>query len=65
LTEIIVADDRSIIDGGVCRLLDDESGVTAIEYALVAGLIALAIAAVLPMIGAELVVPFQTIANNL
>jgi len=47
------------------RLARDEGGVTAIEYALIAMLIAMVIVAAVTMIGQRLVTPFGNIANNL
>ena len=47
------------------RLLKDESGVTAIEYGLIASVIIVAIAAVLLSVGGSLNNTFQNVANNL
>jgi pilus assembly protein Flp/PilA len=47
------------------RILADESGVTAIEYGLIASLIALVIAGVLNTVGGNLSSTFTTVANNL
>jgi pilus assembly protein Flp/PilA len=49
----------------VSRLIADDLGVTAIEYAVIAGLIALAIVTAITQIGTEITVPFSTIASNL
>jgi pilus assembly protein Flp/PilA len=46
-------------------LIADDLGVTAIEYAVIAGLIALAIVTAITQIGTEITVPFSTIASNL
>ena len=43
----------------------DKSGTTAIEYALIAGGIAIAIVAVVRGIGTALIVPFTTVYNAL
>lgn len=43
----------------------DESGATAIEYGLIAALVAVAIAAVLPTLGAKLVNTFTGVSNQL
>ena len=47
------------------RVFKDESGVTAIEYGLIASLIALVIAGVLTTVGGNLSTTFMTVANNL
>jgi pilus assembly protein Flp/PilA len=47
------------------RVLNDESGVTAIEYGLIASLIALVIVGVLTTVGTNLSTTFTTIADNL
>jgi pilus assembly protein Flp/PilA len=47
------------------RVFNDESGVTAIEYGLIASLIALVIAGVLTTVGGNLSTTFTTVANNL
>ena len=47
------------------RVLNDESGVTAIEYGLIASLIALVIVGVLSTVGGNLSTTFTTIADNL
>lgn len=46
-------------------LLRDESGATAIEYALIAGSISIVILAAVSAIGTTLNVTFSTIANSL
>jgi Flp pilus assembly pilin Flp len=45
--------------------MEDGSGVTAIEYTLIAALIAVAAVLVLIQIGADVSAPFNTIAGNL
>ena len=47
------------------RLMKDESGVTAIEYGLIASVIIAAIAGILITIGGSLTQTFQTLANDL
>lgn len=49
----------------VSRFMKDESGATAIEYGLIAALVAVAIAAVLPLLGDKLTNTFGTVANKL
>jgi len=47
------------------RLLKDKSGVTAIEYGLIASLIAVAIVGAVFIIGTDLNSTFTNVANNL
>jgi pilus assembly protein Flp/PilA len=47
------------------NFISDESGATAIEYGLIAGLIAVAIVAVLTTVGGNLLTTFTAIANAL
>ena len=47
------------------RLLHDESGATATEYALLAGLIAVVIVAIVTAIGGELVEIFTDVEGDL
>ena len=47
------------------QVFADESGVTAIEYGLIASLIALAVVGVLSTVGGNLSSTFTTVANNL
>jgi pilus assembly protein Flp/PilA len=49
----------------VNRLIDDESGVTAIEYGLIAAGIGVAILTVVNSIGGSLNSLFKTVANDL
>jgi pilus assembly protein Flp/PilA len=49
----------------VSRFVNDESGVTAIEYGLVASLIAIAIIAAATTLGTKLSGTFNNVANNL
>lgn len=53
------------LNGGIVRFLKDEEGVTAIEYGLIAALIAVVIIAAVTLIGTNLNVVFQKIANAL
>jgi pilus assembly protein Flp/PilA len=46
-------------------LLKNESGVTAIEYGLIAALIAVAAVTVMSTVGTHLSSTFQTVANSL
>ena len=47
------------------KFLKDEEGVTAIEYGLIAALIAIAIIAGVTVIGTQLSDTFSTVANSL
>ena len=47
------------------RFLKDESGATAIEYGMIAALIAVAIIGVVSTIGGQLQTAFQTISDEL
>lgn len=47
------------------RFSDDQSGVTAIEYGLIAALIAVVINGALKVVGGDLSTTFNTIAANL
>ena len=47
------------------RLLRDDSGATAIEYGLIAALIAVAAVTVLGTVGTNLTATFQTVSNQL
>jgi len=46
-------------------IINDKSGVTAIEYALIAALIAIAAIAAFTLVGTSLSTTFSTIANQL
>ena len=50
---------------GIWRFLRNESGATAIEYGLIAGLISIVIVTVLTSIGTKLNVKFQRISTGL
>jgi pilus assembly protein Flp/PilA len=47
------------------NLIKDESGVTAIEYALIAALIAVAAIAAFTFVGSQLGTTFSAVANKL
>ena len=47
------------------RVVTDESGVTAIEYGLIASLIAVVIIAVVGSVGTNLSSTFQTVSDSL
>lgn len=47
------------------RLLNDESGATAVEYGLIAALIAVAIIATVTTLGTNLKATFNSVATNL
>jgi pilus assembly protein Flp/PilA len=47
------------------KLLRNQSGVTAIEYGLIAALIAVAAVTILGTVGTNLTATFTTVANNL
>jgi pilus assembly protein Flp/PilA len=51
--------------GALLALIADENGVTAIEYTLIAVLIAMAFVALITAIGDFVSTPFQTIASKL
>ncbi len=62
---MIVVERNGVRDWMVDRLIDDDRGVTAIEYALVAGLIALVIVIFIGQIGANVSASFSTIGAAL
>lgn len=51
--------------GFIVRFLRDERGVTAIEYGLIAALIAVVIIAGVRAVGSKTAISFNRIANNL
>lgn len=53
------------IQTGVTRFLRDEEGVTAIEYGLIAALIAVVIIAAVTLVGTNLNAVFQYVASKL
>ena len=50
---------------GIQRFIRDEEGVTAIEYALIAALIAVVIIAAVRTVGEDVNITFNTIAKEL
>lgn len=48
-----------------CRFVEDQSGATAIEYGLIAALIAIAIITAVTTVGTRLNVIFNNVADNL
>jgi pilus assembly protein Flp/PilA len=61
---------NSVYQGGDCmnkllRFMKDEEGVTAIEYALIASLIALAITAAVTSVGSSIINIFTRVSTNL
>jgi pilus assembly protein Flp/PilA len=52
-------------NGIVRPLIDDRSGVTAIEYGLIAALIAIAAVVIIGSVGTDLSSTFSTVANCL
>jgi pilus assembly protein Flp/PilA len=50
---------------GIQRFIRDEEGVTAIEYALIASLIAVVIIAAVRLVGEDVNNTFQSVANAL
>jgi pilus assembly protein Flp/PilA len=51
--------------GLIRRFMKDETAATAIEYGLIAGLIAVVVIASLKKLGADLSNKFQAVSNNL
>jgi pilus assembly protein Flp/PilA len=49
----------------ITRFLDDESGATAIEYGLIAALVAVVLVGALTALGTKLSSTFQTVAGDL
>ena len=49
----------------VNRLFDDPSAVTAVEYGLIAGLIAVAIIVIVTQVGTDLTAVFQAVSTTL
>ncbi|MGH6836197.1 MAG: Flp family type IVb pilin [Methylocella sp.] len=47
------------------RFVDNQSGVTAIEYGLIASLIAVVIIAAVKAVGSDLTATFNAVASNL
>jgi pilus assembly protein Flp/PilA len=55
----------TVVANLICRFLRDETAATAVEYGLIAGLIAIVIIASLRCTGSGLSTKFNIIANNL
>jgi pilus assembly protein Flp/PilA len=49
----------------LARFIQDQSGVTAIEYGLIASLIAVAVITTVTLVGTNLTTTFNTVATNL
>ncbi len=49
----------------ILRFLSDESGATAIEYGLIASLVAVAIVTAVASVGAKLTATFTKVANSI
>jgi len=49
----------------VSRFIEDEGGATAIEYGMIAALVSVAIASILPGLGGKLVNTFQNVTGKL
>ena len=47
------------------RFLEDENGVTVVEYGLIASLIAIAAIGAFRLVGSRLILTFNDVANNL
>jgi Flp pilus assembly pilin Flp len=56
---------KTAVGKAVLRLIADESGVTAIEYALITTLIVMALVALITQIGDFVSTPFETVASHL
>jgi len=57
-----------MVKGGMTRFrnaIKNQTGATAVEYALLAGLVALVLVAALTMIGSDIGNTFNTAANNI
>jgi pilus assembly protein Flp/PilA len=66
LTYLLSSIDDNFLKGAiVLRLINDRRGVTAIEYGLIAALIADASVVVMGTVGTNLSSTFSTVANNL
>jgi Flp pilus assembly pilin Flp len=57
--------EKTFTGRGGLPLMDDARGVTAIEYTLIAALIAVAAVLVIAEIGIDVSAPFNTIGGNL
>ena len=61
LTTHLVVKTQSVLNSRIAR---DETGATAVEYGLIVGLIAVAIVAVLVLLGPHLALLFTTVDNS-
>ena len=61
LTTHLVVKTQSVLNSRIAR---DETGATAVEYGLIVGLIAVAIVAVLVLLGPHLAALFTTVDNS-
>ena len=57
--------EKSAVGKAVLRLIRDDRGVTAIEYALITVLIVMALVALITQIGDFVSTPFETVASYL
>jgi pilus assembly protein Flp/PilA len=60
-----LVEDKRAMSWTLCRLIKDRSGVTAIEYGLIAALIAVAAVVVMGTVGTNLSSTFNTVAGSL
>ena len=60
-----LANEEATYEQDFCPFMNDESGATAIEYGLIAGLIAVVIIGALTTLGTNVKNKFNAIANNL
>jgi pilus assembly protein Flp/PilA len=60
-----VVEDKGVKGGALFRMIKDDRGVTALEYAFIAALIATVIVAAITQIGIEVTAPFSKIAGTL
>jgi len=58
-----VVDNKNLEDRAGFTVISDSSGVTAIEYGLIAGLIAIAAVAVMGTVGTDLSTVFNTVST--
>ena len=66
LTYLLSSIDDNFLKGAIfLRLINDRRGVTAIEYGLIAALIAVASVVVMGTVGTNLSSTFSTVANNI
>jgi pilus assembly protein Flp/PilA len=63
--QVIIARETSMRKPLFTRIVKDESGVTAIEYGLIASLIAVVIIAIVGTVGQDLSNTFNTVAESL